>query len=94
MLGKVVVLLSVIALMLALSPRTATFLTQRLSARSSVRVRPLQASANGMSDQMNILGGKLEPCADGCGFYRDGFCRCTWFCAQCHACGDLWFVSQ
>ena len=91
MLGKVVVFLSVIALMLALSPRTATFLTQRLSAHSRTPrgVRPLQASANGMSDQKNILGGKLEPCADGCGFYRDGFCRCLWFCALCHACGDL-----
>ena len=76
MLGKVLTFLCIVALMLAIAPRTATFLTQQLSARSVQGIRPLQASSNGMSgSQKNVLGGQLEPCADGCGFYRDGFCR-------------------
>lgn len=30
-----------------------------------------------MTAHKNVLGGQLGPCADGCGFNRDGFCRVT-----------------
>ena len=87
-----------VALVMLAVPRTTGFLAQRLSTRSAraAQVRPLQASSNGMS-QKNVLGGQLEACADGCGFFRDGFCRC--FCLQLHMCmtchsdGSTWSLA-
>lgn len=41
---------------------------------------PFSLSRNGvpqMAAHKNVLGGDLAPCADGCGFNRDGFCRVT-----------------
>ena len=59
---------------------------QRLPASGAVLAKirnskPAHSSVSRASTQMaafkNVLGGELAPCADGCGFSRDGYCRVT-----------------
>ncbi|KAK9814011.1 hypothetical protein WJX73_008968 [Symbiochloris irregularis] len=41
------------------------------------RISAAQASGSAAQMTNNVLGGDLEPCANGCGFSRDGYCRVT-----------------
>ena len=49
------------------------------SAQLSKPTRTSAARSSGSTAQMtkNVVGGELEPCADGCGYGRDGYCRVT-----------------